>query len=327
MAAKSVKVERRSRPRKREVEPRASTTKIAVTPKRPTISIIGSGRLGTAFAIALASQGYQIEAVVSRRLSKARRVALMLSPSTVALATSQLQRLPQTDVLLITTPDDVIESISERLARTLKWNGDASVALHASGALSSTVLKDLAEIGFSTGSIHPLMSISDPHVGAASLAGAYFCIEGEPGAIRIARSLVDRFGGKSFSIRSRDKVLYHAAAVMSSGHVTALYDLAAGLLIKCGLSEKLARDALLPLVSSTVANLELKSPSKALTGSFARADSETIKKHLAALKQKGGRDALATYILLGERSLLLATSDGADPDNVRRIKRLLKNAK
>jgi len=50
---------------------------------------------------------------------------------------------------------------------------------HTSGSLSSEILKDLKAVGCPTGSIHPLVSISDVRLGAERFADAYFCVEGD----------------------------------------------------------------------------------------------------------------------------------------------------
>ena len=290
----------------------------------PTVSIIGAGRLGAALAFALSAKGIAVETVICRSAQKARRVARLAGAQTQALLLTQLSDLPPSDVLLITTPDDVIEPVAQQVAVSIGWKGGGHVALHASGALSSDALESLRAAGFSTGSMHPLISVSDPIAGASSLGLAHFSIEGKPQAVRVARSLVRILGGQSFSISPRDKSLYHAAAVMSSGHVVALFDITTGLLIECGLTRLQARDALLPLLKSTVENLTLNPTSRALTGTFARADVATVVKHLAALRAGSDSDALAAYVLLGLHSLLLAPTSAADPNNARKIRRILK---
>ena len=45
-----------------------------------------------------------------------------------------------------------------------------------------------------------------------------------------------KVGGRSFTVETKKKALYHAAAVLTSGHTVALFDLAARLLVRCGLS-------------------------------------------------------------------------------------------
>jgi predicted short-subunit dehydrogenase-like oxidoreductase (DUF2520 family) len=291
-----------------------------------SVSIIGAGRLGVALALALSERGYKIEAIVSRSLSHARRAAKLLDQQTRALSATQLNKLAPADIIFITTPDDVIETVAAQLAASVEWSGRGRVALHASGALSSESLESLRAAGFQTGSMHPLISVSDPRVGASSLTQAHFCIEGQPRAVRVARSLVRVLGGRSFSIRTKDKALYHAAAVMSSGHVVALFDLAVKLLESCGLTGKQARAALLPLVRSTLENLSRHTPARALTGTFARADFSTVRKHLAALQTSGSNDALKAYALLGLRSIKLAKANGADAATLKKIARALLNS-
>ncbi|HVI73183.1 MAG TPA: DUF2520 domain-containing protein, partial [Pyrinomonadaceae bacterium] len=151
-----------------------------------------------------------------------------------------------------------------------------------------------------TGSIHPLVSVSDTNV---ALDGAFWSVEGDAVALRTGKAIVRDLGGQSFSIRSEDKPLYHAAAVMVSGNVVALFDVALEMLMRCGLDRKTAHAILLPLIASTARSLQTKDPAQALTGTFSRGDQETVKRHLAALNKSELADALELYRLLGQRSL------------------------
>ncbi|MDT4955289.1 MAG: hypothetical protein QOJ02_3427 [Acidobacteriota bacterium] len=304
--------------------------------RKPTISIIGAGRMGTALALALASRGYPIEAVAARRKSHARACAEMIGTQPLILSSAQLGQLPSSDILFITTPDDAIESTASQLAaimksRVVKMKEEKGrskrTALHASGALSSSSLRSLREVGFSTGSMHPLISVSDPLHGAESLCSAFFCIEGESAAQSVARSLVDALGAESFSINTKDKALYHAAAVMASGHMTALFDIAMEMLAHCGLTKNRARAVLLPLLRSTLENLYTSDPAHALTGTFARADTSTVRRHLEAISSSVAGDALAVYTLLGLRSLQLAKRAGASSEALKEIALILAGAK
>lgn len=315
------------------VERRVAPVKSSARPtikKRTTISIIGAGRMGTALALALSSRGYRIEAVVTKQKSHARRAAELTGMQPLILTSAQLDQLPSSDILLITTPDDDIESVAAQLAKPLTLRSAKSkrgsrrrTALHASGALSSEVLHPLRDAGYSTGSLHPLVSVNDPVQGALNLRSAFFCIEGESAALRVARVLVRALGAQSFSISTSDKALYHAAAVMASGHVTALFDISMEMLTRCGLTKSRARAVFLPLLKSTLENLYTNDPAHALTGTFARADSATVRKHLAALRSLELPDALAAYTLLGLRSLRLAQAAGASFHALKEIERLL----
>jgi predicted short-subunit dehydrogenase-like oxidoreductase (DUF2520 family) len=266
--------------------------------QKPHVSIVGAGRLGTALAVALANHGYSIQSLVSRRVQNARKAATLLDDKPQVLAAKQLLSVRQGDVFLITVPDDQIAGVAAELSR-LEFT---ATALHTSGALASDVLAPLRKRGWHTGSLHPLISVSDSD---ATLAGAFWSVEGDAAALRIGKTIVRDLGGHSFSIRSEDKPLYHAAAVMVSGNVVALFDVALEMLMHCGLSRKMARSILTPLIASTVRSLQVKDPAQALTGTFSRGDVETVKRHLAAVKNNNLTGALELYRLLGQRSLEL----------------------
>lgn len=311
--------------------PKAKTEK-----PKPSIVIIGAGRLGQALARALNAAGYDIYAVVSLRgYSAHTAVAPLKGTGRIPLAADELSQLPvASGLILIATPDDAIADTARRLAelarrtdfqgKRFKYYLGWVTVLHTSGALSSEVLAPLAAAGAQTGSIHPLVSISDPVTGANALRGAFYGLEGTPKAKRLAAQLVKDLGGISFSIDAEKKALYHAAAVMASPHLVALFDLATEMLANCGLSRKRSQEVLLPLLESTVNNLKAASPKDALTGTFARADLSTVRKHLSALSGKELAAALEVYRLLGLRSLELAAPLGLDPKKISEITKLLK---
>lgn len=309
--------------------PLVSGTKRKSAGRRPSVSIIGAGRLGTALGCALATHGYTIEAVVAGTSRHAGHAAKLVGTHPLALSSKELDQLPPSDILFITTPDDAISEVSSQLAAAIKSGRvkrereRAQTALHASGALSSAVLEPLRERGFATGSLHPLVSVSDPLQGAQSLCSAFFCVEGSARAVRVARQIVSALGAQSFSISAGDKALYHAAAVMASGHITALFDLATEMLARCGLNKRRARAIFLPLLKSTLENLYTADPARALTGTFARADTATVRRHLRALRSQKMEDALAAYVILGRRSLQLAQTAGANPASLKEIALLL----
>ncbi|MDQ3806121.1 MAG: DUF2520 domain-containing protein, partial [Acidobacteriota bacterium] len=75
------------------------------------------------------------------------------------------------------------------------------------------------------------------------------------------------------------------------------------------------------------ANLSRQTPARALTGTFARADVETVRRHLAALRDAKDAGALSVYALLGELSLRLAEKNGADAAALDEIGRVLTEAR
>ncbi|MFL6227995.1 MAG: Rossmann-like and DUF2520 domain-containing protein [Pyrinomonadaceae bacterium] len=319
-AAKQTETKRAPR-----AKPPAATQKSARSKK--TVAIVGSGRLGAALAVALEQSGYRISALVARQRRHALKASRLLNSRPVALGAAQLTEIPDSDVLIIATPDDQIAATAKRLALSApRANASPTrrpVALHVSGALSSDALAPLRARGFATGSLHPLVSVSDAASNAKDFGGAFYCVEGDAVAARAARQLVRSLGGQAFTVAARDKALYHAAAVFAAGHVVALFDLATGLLALSGVNAGLARRVALHLARGTLSNLAReRENADALTGPFARADAATVRRHADALSSLAdNRDALAAYVALGRRSLALAPR--ADSGAAQEIRRLL----
>ncbi len=286
------------------------------------VSIIGVGRVGGALAIALANQGYLIENLFFRNDQTARMVAEIIEPKPLIYVSNDYSAI-SSDIIFIATQDFEIENVAWKLAESLQTK---PFVFHTSGALSSDVLQSLQEIGCLTGSIHPLVSVSEARLGAQRLAGANFCVEGSSEATELAKRIVADLGGKSFSIETADKTLYHAAAVTACGHLVALVDASIEMLGQCGLDERMAQSILLPLIKSTVENLETQTTAEALTGTFARADVATFEKHLKAL-EKVSCEAREIYLQLGARSTHLAERQGASPENLAEIRRRISMAK
>lgn len=281
-----------------------------------SVSIVGVGRVGGALALSLPKNKYSVVELITRG-----------KPVTFdhTARVSTLGEITETspDVVFITTQDSEIKPASRVLAGKLK----NSVVFHTSGALSSVILSDLANTGCKVGSIHPLVSISRAEHGPERFRGAFFCVEGDTNAVALGKKIVADLGGCSFSIDTKFKTLYHASAVTACGHLVALFDAAVEMMTKCGLSESESRDILLPLVSSTVQNLEQQDTPAALTGTFARADAETFTRHLTALNEIADEDLLEIYLLLGERSLELAAKQGVSAERIETLRSKVAVAK
>ncbi len=286
-----------------------------------TISIIGTGRLGGALALALAKKGFQVENLVARKRQTAENIVDLFPDKPKILTPENFSQI-SSDIILITTQDFEIAAVAEKLAGNLTHQ---PFVFHTSGSLSSVILGALKNC--KTGSLHPLVSISDAVIGAEKFKNIYFCVEGEPEAVKIAETIVKKLGGKSFSIETRFKPLYHASAVTACGHLVALIDVANEMLSKCGLSTENAQKILLPLIKSTVENLEVQNTAQALTGTFARVDSKTFERHLKSLKKNVSGEALETYLQLGMRSLHLVKEQKSNKDKLKEMRKKILLAK
>jgi len=277
-----------------------------------SVSIIGVGRVGGAIALSLPKDKYSIEKLVVHGHSNVDSLIAGL-PRPPDVTTLDALGDVSSDVIFITTQDSHIVAAAGALAKKVM---SSPIVFHTSGSYSSSILDELKKAGSRTGSVHPLVSISKPELGPDRFRNAFFCVEGDPAAVEMGKQMVADLGGRPFSIDTKFKTLYHASAVTACGHLVALFDAAVEMMTKCGLSADESKNILMPLVTSTVQNLNEQSTAAALTGTFARADIETFTRHLTALNENVSDDLLEIYLLLGERSLELATKQGVNQERI-----------
>ena len=107
--------------------------------------------------------------------------------------------------------------VAEDLARIGAEELRGKIVLHTSGALSSDVLDSVRRCGAAVGSMHPLQTFSGVEV--PPLEGRVFTIEGDTGAVRMARQIARALGAVPVHIDGSKKPLYHAAGALAAGSV------------------------------------------------------------------------------------------------------------
>ena len=177
------------------------------------IALIGTGRLGSALALALDRAGYAISDLIYRNTPPRDEVlnGFKNRPRVDTLSTPI-----EADIVIIATQDAEIPNAVRQLGASLQG---APTVVHTSGSLSSNVLSELSSLGCQVGSMHPLLSVSEPLAGADRFSGAFFCVEGTSNAVQTMEKMVATLGGRAFSVETEKKALYHAAAVTASGHL------------------------------------------------------------------------------------------------------------
>lgn len=288
-----------------------------------SVTIVGIGRVGGSLALALSRAGYRVENLIYRTSKTAKKIARKISPPPKTISFNSVSSI-DSDLVFITSQDSELGSVVAGLASKITRK---PFVFHTSGSLSSAVLSDMKKRGCPTGSIHPLISISSADFDADRFAGAFFCVEGDAEALKRGKAIVRKIRGKPFSIETKYKTLYHAAAVTACGHLVAVVDTAIEMMTKCGLSTNESRKVLMPLIKSTVDNLETQRPEQALTGTFARADLDVFERQLASIKGNLPKDVLEIYLLLAERSLKLAEKNGVSKERTQKLRKRILLAK
>lgn len=269
------------------------------------MAIIGAGKVGTALGHLLQQRGWQVTSCASRTEESLKRAEKYIS----AFATTDVvEAAARADIIFITTPDDQIESACRQIAVGGGFSS-TNVVYHASGALSTEVLKPAAECGAEVGAIHPLQSFATVDQAIKIIPGSVFGVTAEGEVLNLAEQIVADLGGTLVRVRDEDKPLYHAAACVASNYFAAILHYAESLMEKIGLPEDEARKALLPLVKGTSKNVEVLGPTDALTGPIARGDTGTIRKHLRTFEEKLPEEK-EFYQVLGRYTTGVATEKG-----------------
>jgi predicted short-subunit dehydrogenase-like oxidoreductase (DUF2520 family) len=285
-----------------------------------TISIVGAGRVGKTLGKCLHRLGWRIGAVVARSDAHAKAVVHWIGAGMPrGRVTGDVF---EADVILLATPDDVLEQVAARLARTGGKAGNGNVVLHTSGALDSSVLSPLARLGAATGSLHPMQTFTGREV--PKLNGVIFTVEGDPTARRVAQRIARQLGGVPVTIDAKSKAAYHAAGALVAGHALALIEAATRILMRCGFTRRRAMQAVLPLTRQMLDNFERLGPQTAWTGPIARGDYAIVQAHGKALRAypREFQQAYAALALLAGR--VLAKDSKV---TIAGVKRALKNAK
>ena len=253
----------------------------ACVPRKPSIAIIGAGNLAQALAPALWRAGYAIAEIASREGAESRRRAQALAKRVRSRAVTITNMRMTADVIWFCVTDDAIPGSARAMAAHADWHG--KIALHSSGALSSTELDSLQAQGAAIASVHPMMTFV--RNSAPNMKGVAFALEGDDKAVRLGRRIALDLGGVPFRIGRESKVLYHAMGSFSSPLVVAVLALAERVAAEAGIPRAKIPAAMRPILRKTFENYLTNGAPAAFSGPINRGDLETVKKHLADLRK------------------------------------------
>jgi len=292
---------------------------------KPSIALIGPGRVGCAIGKRLYQSGYPLTAIISRDRTRAVEASTFVGCST-AVASDQLSAAITAKIILLAVPDDQIKTVARQLQREGVLTAQMTI-VHFSGLHPAEMVRDNCHPATALLSLHPLLPFASREVAFEALSGCPCALESScRQALILGEQLVDAIGGRCFTIASEKKVLYHTAASMASNYFVTLFASARDLLEKCGIDAEQATALLLPLVQASLNNVQKLGAEQGLTGPIVRGDCGTVAKHIEAL-QNAAPELLTLYQQMGEQTALLSQkSSRLDTASSNAIQTLLKTA-
>ena len=273
---------------------------------KPTVALIGPGKLGCAVARRMQIAGYPFAAVISRDLSRAEEACAFIGCA-AASASTNLPDAGKAKIILLAVPDDQIEALAKTLQNSVALSAEQTL-IHFCGLHPAELMRQKSSAA-RLQSIHPLLPFADRQLAVDKLTGCPCALEGDSAALALGEQLITDFGGQPFAIASDKKALYHASACIAANFLVTLLGTARDLLSQCGIEPEQAIPLLLPLVQASLDNSGQLGPEDGLTGPIVRGDRGTVQQHLRALAE-AAPELLPLYRLLGEKTVELAVKSG-----------------
>jgi predicted short-subunit dehydrogenase-like oxidoreductase (DUF2520 family) len=233
-----------------------------------TFGIIGTGRVGSVLAAALADSGYEVGA--------GRAAA------------------ESADIAILAVPDDVLPDLVAGLSVR-----HGQVVAHTSGAHGTGVLAPAVARGARPLALHPAMTFTGRPEDLVRLRkGVSFGVTAPPDVRPLASALVHELGGTVEWIAEEHRTLYHAALAHGANHLVTLVNEAVDRLRDAGVVHP--ERILDPLLHAALDNA-LRLGDAALTGPVSRGDAGTVAAHLAALADDAP-ESVPAYLALARRT-------------------------
>lgn len=260
------------------------------------VGFIGAGKVGCSFGKYFKENGVKLTGFYSKNEDS----SLAASKFTNSKQYLDIKNLvDESDTIFITTPDGQIQEVWQQIKNYQIKN---KIICHCSGAISSDIFSNIQDYGAFGYSVHPMFSISDKYNSFKKLKKSFITIEGNEEYAKYLCDFFKKLGNPTVIVSKENKSLYHAASVVSSNLVLGLINTSVTYLIQCGFNEKMAIDALYPLIEFNIRNIKEKGIIESLTGPVERGDLSTINGHMQVLS---GEDR-ELYRLLSKNVLEIA---------------------
>ena len=233
------------------------------------ISIIGAGNVGlNMFETLRKKKDVKLVSLFNRSIEK------ILHYRKKVFITNNINEIKKSDIYIISTKDDSIKKISEKII------GRDGLIVHTSG---STEMKILS-IHKNFGVFYPLQTLTEGKI--ADFKKIPICVEANNEInYKILKKLTKITGSKYYQVDSKQRIALHVSAVFACNFTNYLFSKAYDI---CR-SNKIPFDILFPLIRETLGKIEEKNPSEIQTGPAIRKDLITIKKHLNFINSKNSK--------------------------------------
>lgn len=267
-----------------------------------SLNLIGCGRVGqTLSRLWHLQRVFKVQDILTNSLASAEAACTSIG---AGQPTNSLVTMQTAAVWMVAVPDAQVADVAQQMAAHLKHSPAATV-FHCSGALDVSALAPLSALGWQTASAHCILSFASVPAALEQFPGTPCALEGTRDACCLLREAFTAIGAQCFDVASKDKLLYHAAAVFATNFLPVLQATAEELWRSTGVPPALIPGLRDSLLRNAITNITANGPRGALTGPAARGDTVAIARQALAVAQWDGATG-AAYEALSTLALRLA---------------------
>jgi predicted short-subunit dehydrogenase-like oxidoreductase (DUF2520 family) len=231
------------------------------------IIVIGTGNIGGHLCNAIENAALPKKILLTGYYNRAQK---KLPHSNAALLTD-LNNLPESDLILLAVPDDAIEKVSQQIKKS------KAIIAHTSGSVAMSALQYHQNHGV----FYLPQSFSSSR--KPRFEDIPICLESSSKEVNMVLEIVaGTLSRKREQINSSQRKKLHLAAVYMNNFVNHCYAKAGEIMEEASMDTHLL-DA---LMRETLEKAIVLSPKKSQTGPAIRNDSKTIEKHLQLLEKE-----------------------------------------
>ncbi len=229
------------------------------------IAIIGAGNVAWHLAPALEDAGHEVLEVYARSKEGAKQITSKLYAAEIRDSLDFSRS--KAEIFIISVTDGAISEIADEIILPEK-----SILLHTSGSVGLEVL------GYSsadfTGVFYPLQSFTKGK--DLDLSEVPFLIESDDQQVlKKLRDLSRSLKAPCYTIRSKDRMAVHVAAVFASNFSNHMIRISEEVMMRQGLDFEMLK----PLIVETISKSLQVGAKRAQTGPAIRGDYETLEEH------------------------------------------------